>query len=162
MNNPRPLSDVALRPTGAIDEPDPTDPGTITRYVYQQTTPQFANLRIPESPNWQKRLWVPTPNPNTPAQITARNRFRNAVEHWQALTPLQKAELAPSAKFARLPAYQYAIKLYLAANPMPGPVVWDRTPSVWDAAASTWDPDNYTNWDINPSLWDAGTTNWEE
>ena len=109
------------------------------RYVFQRVRAGLGNITSEPARNMQLRAHVIPIDPKTPAQLSRRSLFAQAVLAWQSATPEQKAEAATAGVDARLPAYQWFVGDYIRhANPASG-TTWDGGATTWDGGATTWD-----------------------
>lgn len=66
--------------------------GKIGNMVYQKTAPGLGNVPGDTTGTLQMRAYVAHNTSNTPAQAARRNKFREAMAAWAALSPEQKQQ----------------------------------------------------------------------
>jgi len=79
------ILDQMLLITGSLLEPDDDNPTQLRRYVYQRAAKNHGNIPYSKTRDLQRRVWVQTPDPKTPAKLALQSRFRDAVAAYHAI-----------------------------------------------------------------------------
>lgn len=124
---------------GKTHEPDPDNPGESIHWVYQRVKKGLGQRYYSSRHDIQRRRWVQTPDPKTPAKLALQARIRDAVAAWQALTPFEKEQWRKPGQPRRLPAYNAFISAWCKTHPidipslLPKPtyVRYPRTLALW-------------------------------
>jgi hypothetical protein len=129
------------------------------KYVYQKTKAGHGNIPGDKSRRQQVRIWTAGTNPNTPAQIPFRSKFRDGVASWHTLSAPEKEALRRQAEKLHLNNFQLYMRLWMLATTPSTSVQWDADQAVWDDGTPSWD-DGTDKWDYEVAVWDDGTTIW--
>ncbi len=91
---------------GKLRIKDTVDPVHGRSYVYQRVKPGLGNVTCSVKKNLQLRLNPPQFDPQTPAQLTQRQKLINANSAWHLLSPGEKDLWREIGKNKHLPGYQ--------------------------------------------------------
>lgn len=108
---------VALDIRGTVTECEPMPSPVCEKVVYQGTAPGAGNISHGGQFDRQRRAYVIPTDPRTPAQVTRRSYFADAVASWQSLSPDAKDAWKQAGKSRNLPGYSAFLSAYLRGVP---------------------------------------------
>lgn len=88
-------------------------------YIYQHVTPGTGNISTVDHLDTVLKRYTPPVNSNTRAQRAVRDRFREAVAAWRALSPAQRQDLDRQAAAERITGYNLWIRRWTQDHPLP-------------------------------------------
>jgi hypothetical protein len=103
----------ALEHRGKITIADPEVPGGLRVVVFQRTWAPLSNVRFGPSGRVQIRSEPPRNDAKSPAQLSRRARFTDAITAFRALSVAEKLEWKRRGAGRSLPAYQAFISWYM-------------------------------------------------
>jgi hypothetical protein len=133
------ITQLCLDIKGTLKEPDPANPTTIIKRVYQATSPQFANYYTKNGKPRMVRAYVAVVNPKTSAQLVQQNKLRLAVAAWHTASDLDKEPARTLAKQRDITIYMAYLSLWMKSYIAPVGTIWDSGATTWDSAATLWD-----------------------
>lgn len=127
---------ISFRPSGKITMQANLVGGPIETYVYQRVAKGKGNIAHPGRYDLQLRRHVIPADRQTPLQLAARQRMREAVGHWQLFGPLLKKIFTQLGARVALPGNNYWIRAYLKRNQPTIMLLRDGTTSHRSTSAS--------------------------
>jgi len=112
------ILDTMLLITGSLLEPDDDNPSQLRRYVYQRAAKNHGNIPYSKTRDLQRRVWVQTPDPKTPAKLALQARFRDAVAAYHAIDETTYRALRARGSNRGRTAINQFISEYCRANPI--------------------------------------------